>query len=80
MSLATYFILLVQIHIAELIESGHLPIVGVIMGTEKVRWSWEDIINKRHGFFLELEMTVARKEPIFMKVHIYTFSEKNCSF
>ena len=55
---------------AEMIETAYFPVVGVIMGLEKVHWSWESIINKRHGFWLELEMTCARKEPIYMKVFV----------
>jgi hypothetical protein len=58
----------VQAHVGEMIESATFPIVGVIMGLEHVRWSWRDIVNKRHGFWLELEMTAERHEPIYMKV------------
>ncbi|KAK7483727.1 hypothetical protein BaRGS_00025048 [Batillaria attramentaria] len=61
---------MVQAHVAELVENGYFPIIGVVMGLEKVRWSWEDVINKRHGFWLELEMTCSRKEPIYMKAYI----------
>ncbi|XP_076434966.1 uncharacterized protein LOC143274879 isoform X2 [Babylonia areolata] len=61
---------MVQAHMADLIETAYFPIVGVIMGHEKVRWSWDSIVNKRHGFWLELEMTCARKEPIYMKAYI----------
>ena len=60
-----------QTHISELIERGNFPIVGMIMGHEKIRWSWSDIINQRHNFCSEMEMMCARSEPIYMKVDTY---------
>lgn len=62
------FLFSVQAHVAEMIDLASFPVYGIVMGNDKIRWSWVDIINKRQGFWEELEMVCARKEPIVLKV------------
>ncbi|PVD32773.1 hypothetical protein C0Q70_08219 [Pomacea canaliculata] len=63
---------MVQAHVAEMIDLASFPVYGIVMGNDKIRWSWVDIINKRQGFWEELEMVCARKEPIVLKAYIKT--------
>ncbi|GFO22601.1 hypothetical protein PoB_004910600 [Plakobranchus ocellatus] len=59
-----------QKHIWEIVSAGKVAIIGVYVGRDKTRWSWEEIINKRLGFFTEVESTVLNKEPIYLKAYV----------
>ncbi|XP_050409076.2 uncharacterized protein LOC126824019 [Patella vulgata] len=64
------FAKIVHSHVSELIQRKTYPVLGVYMGDEEIRWPWEDILNKRRGFWTEFEMVVSRKEPVYMKAYI----------
>ncbi|ESO97729.1 hypothetical protein LOTGIDRAFT_152822 [Lottia gigantea] len=64
------FAKIVHSHVCELIERKTYPVMGVYMGDEEIRWPWEDILNKRKGFWTEFEMVASRKEPAYLKAYI----------
>ncbi|CAG5123721.1 unnamed protein product, partial [Candidula unifasciata] len=66
---AQLFAVMIQKHVWELVSANHVPILGVFLGKDKIRWSWEEVINKKLGFFSEVEMVVLRKEPVYLKAY-----------
>ncbi|KAH9515088.1 hypothetical protein Btru_019168 [Bulinus truncatus] len=53
---AQLFAVMIQKHIWDLVNENKVPILGVFIGRDKTRWSWEEVINKKMGFFNEVEM------------------------
>uniref|UniRef100_A0A2C9KZE9 Uncharacterized protein n=1 Tax=Biomphalaria glabrata TaxID=6526 RepID=A0A2C9KZE9_BIOGL len=66
---AQLFAVMVQKHIWEIVTDNKVPILGVFLGKDRTRWSWEQVINKKMGFFNEVEMVVLRKEPVYLKCY-----------
>ena len=62
---------LVQKHVSELVAANKVPVLGIFLGKDAVRWSWDDMINKKLGFYTELEAVVLLKEPVYLKVGDY---------
>ncbi|CAL1528765.1 unnamed protein product [Lymnaea stagnalis] len=67
---AQLFAVMIQKHIWEMVAENKVPILGVFIGKDKTRWSWEEVINKKLGFFTEVEMVVLRKEPVYLKAYV----------
>ncbi|XP_059149138.1 uncharacterized protein LOC131936245 isoform X2 [Physella acuta] len=67
---AQLFAVMVQKHIFELVTDNKVPILGVFIGKDRIRWSWEEIINKKLGFFSEVETAVLQKEQIYLKAYV----------
>ncbi|XP_012938073.2 uncharacterized protein LOC101862797 [Aplysia californica] len=64
---AQLFAVMIQKHVWEMVAANKVPIMGVFIGRDKNRWSWEEVINKKLGFFTEVESLVLQKEPIYLK-------------
>ncbi|RUS74642.1 hypothetical protein EGW08_017596, partial [Elysia chlorotica] len=67
---AQLFAVMVQKHIWEIVSAHKVVVYGVFVGRDKIRWSWEEIINKKLGFFTEVELAVISKEPIYLKAYV----------
>ncbi|XP_048252459.1 uncharacterized protein LOC124151887 [Haliotis rufescens] len=64
------FAKMVYNHLCDLIELSLYPVMGVYMGLDGIRWTWEDILNSRQGFLTEFEMVCTRREPIYFKAYV----------
>ncbi|XP_041348903.1 uncharacterized protein LOC121368301 [Gigantopelta aegis] len=64
------FTRIVYSHVVDLIKENAYPVLGVYMGEDHIRWTWEDILNKQQPFSNEFEMVCSRSEPIYFKAYV----------
>ena len=47
-----------------------VPTTGAFLGHAKVKWSLEEVIEKKKAFVYEFEQLLLKREPVYFKVRV----------
>ena len=63
-----YILLSVYEHILALKKDAEIPVTGIYMGTDPVRWQLHQALQNKKAFASEIERYCQLKEPLYIKV------------
>ena len=54
-----------------------VPTTGAFLGHAKVKWSLEEVIEKKKAFVYEFEQLLLKREPVYFKVRTRLLQSQN---